>query len=125
MAVKSFDLKPFLGFTQQGKDTIESMEWRIVNAREWYEYVNGKKTDHRLGTTVTLLTDRFEALDVKTPQMLDVEKADDFIGKKVSFTVSETKIYVQTQGSFSSLATTIIGQLDFLDKKQPQQGQGK
>lgn len=122
MAVKNFDLKPFLGFTQQGKDTIESMEWRIVNLREWYEYVNGSKTDHRLGTTVTLMTDRFEALDVKTPQMLDVEKADDFIGKKVTFTVSETKIYVQTQGSFSSLATTIIGQLDFLDKKQPQQG---
>lgn len=117
MAVKNFDLKPFLGFTQQGKDTVESMEWRIVNLRDWYEYVNGKKTDHRLGTTVTLLTDRFEALDVKTPQMLDVEKADDFIGKKVSFTVSETKIYVQTQGNFSSLATTIIGQLDFLDKK--------
>lgn len=125
MAVKNFDLKPFLGFTQQGKDTIESMEWRIVNLRDWYEYVNGKKTDHRLGTTVTLMTDRFEALDVKTPQMLDVEKADDFIGKKVSFTVSETKIYVQTQGNFSSLATTIIGQLDFSDKKQPQQGQGK
>ena len=122
MAVKNFDLKPFLGFTQTGKDTVESMEWRIVNLREWYEYVNGKKTDHRLGTTVTLLTDHFEALDVKTPQMLDVEKADDFIGKKVSFTVSETKIYVQTQGNFSSLATTIIGQLDFLDKKQPQQG---
>ena len=117
MAVKSFDLKPFLGFTQQGKDTIESMEWRIVNLREWYEYVNGSKTDHRLGTTVTLMTDRFEALDVKTPQMLDVENADDFIGKKVTFTVSETKIYVQTQGNFSSLATTIIGQLDFLDKK--------
>lgn len=123
MAVKSFDLKPFLGFTQQGKDTIESMEWRIVNAREWYEYVNGSKTDHRLGTTVTLMTDRFEALDVKTPQMLDMEKVDDLIGKKVTFTVSETKIYVQTQGNFSSLATTIIGQLDFLDKKQPQQGQ--
>lgn len=126
MAMKEFPIRPFLGFTQQGKDTFESMIWRTVNFREWYEYVNNKKTDRRLGTTVTLIDDDWETVDVKTEQMFDIEKAqEDFIGKKATFTVSEVKVYVQSQGNFSKLATTIIGQLTFLDEKKQPQGQGQ
>jgi hypothetical protein len=122
--VKDFDLKPFLGLTKKGQDTLESMSWRVVNIREWYEYVNSKKTDHRLGTTFTLMSDKtFEALDFKTEQMFDAEKFADMIGKEVMLTISEVKPYVQTQGNFSKLAVKIVGNVDFMDKKQPQQGQ--
>ena len=125
MAMKEFPIRPFLGFTKQGKDTFESMIWRTVNYREWYEYVNNKKTDHRLGTTVTLINKDWETVDVKTPQMFDIEKADELIGQEATFTISETKIYVQSQGNFSKLATTIIGQLTFLAEKKQPQGQGQ
>lgn len=122
--VKDFDLKPFLGLTKKGQDTLESMSWRVVNVREWYEYVNSKKTDHRLGTTFTLMSDKtFEALDFKTEQAFDVEKFAEMIGKEVMLTVSAVTPYVQTQGNFSKLAVKIVGQVDFMDKKEPQQPQ--
>lgn len=123
--VKDFDLKPFLGLTKKGQDTLESMSWRVVNVREWYEYVNQKKTDHRLGTTFTLMSDKtFEALDFKTEQAFDVEKFADMIGKEVMLTVSEVTPYVQNNGNFAKLAVKLVGQVDFMDKKQqPQQPQ--
>lgn len=115
---RAFDTTKFVGFTKVGKDTLESMDWRVTDVREWMEYKNSKRTDHRLGTYVTLQDQQsLQELTVKTAQTFD----DDLIGKSVRMTISEVKIYARgtkTTSDYASVEVSLTVQLE--EVKQPQ-----
>lgn len=118
---RSFDTTKFVGFTKAGKDTIESMGWQVTDVREWMEYKNSKRTDHRLGTYVTLQDPKsLQELVVKTAQKFD----DDLISKHVHLVIDEVKIYARGTKTTSDFATVEVSLTVQIEEdqsvKQPQ-----
>lgn len=98
---QQIDLLSMVDLKESAKTSLEGQQLFVADARERYEYEDGKRTDKVVGTTVTLQVERdsdnplsSHVFDLQTEQVLD---PDGLLDKSVSVHIDSARIWASTR----------------------------
>lgn len=94
---QEINLLEMIGLKEAAKQTLESEDLFVADARERYAYEDDKRTDKVVGTVLTLQVERdtgnplsSHVFDLQTDQVMDVEK---LLDKSVSVHIDDVRVW--------------------------------
>lgn len=115
---RNVDLISMIGINEAAKQTLESEDLFVADARPRYAYEDNERTDKVVGTTVTLQVVRDEdnplssqSFDLQTDQILDIEG---IIDKSVNVHIDNARIWASSRrnSTYAETHVTLRGSIE-------------